>query len=135
VEEKLMSRSVSFNIVIKSDGSFLDILKETDLLISFSSTTIEEALNNKIPVLQYGGNGRYAHLSCQPFAEVGDVNRAVSFARNQDELKQYLTALVRNKDHFAVPEREFAKHVFNDQETVDLTAWLSKLMEKEECKR
>lgn len=39
-----------------------DVLGTADLLMSFSSTTIEEALQNRIPVLLYGGGGRYKHV-------------------------------------------------------------------------
>ena len=101
------------------------------MLISFSSTTIEEALNNKIPVLQYGGEGRYCHIPCQPFSRVNEVNKAVSWARNKEELKAYLTALVEQKDIFSVPDQEFAKHVFADDQAVDFSAWFSNLIKSE----
>ena len=44
------------------DGAFEDYLLTADLLTSFSSTTIEEALQNKIPVLQYDPLNRYSHI-------------------------------------------------------------------------
>ena len=47
---------------IYSEGSFDDYLLTSDLLVSFSSTTIEEALQNKIPVLQYDPFDRYSHI-------------------------------------------------------------------------
>ena len=50
------------NIILNTEGSFIDVLGAADLLISYSSTTIEEALQNRIPVLLYGGGGRYKHL-------------------------------------------------------------------------
>ena len=34
-------------IIIKEGGDFIDDLNNSDLLVSFSSTTIEEALNFK----------------------------------------------------------------------------------------
>ena len=48
--------------------SFHEVLAEADLLVSFSSTTIEEALVNDVPVLLYGGHGRYAHIPVEPFS-------------------------------------------------------------------
>ena len=50
------------NVIIDNERPFFDVLGEADLLISFSSTTIEEALVNEIPVLLYGGGGRYSHI-------------------------------------------------------------------------
>ena len=47
---------------IYTEGSFDDYLLSSDLLVSFSSTTIEEALQNKIPVLQYDPFNRYSHI-------------------------------------------------------------------------
>ncbi len=47
---------------IASDGEFHDYLSISDLLVSFSSTTIEEALQNNIPVLLYNKYGRYIHI-------------------------------------------------------------------------
>ena len=52
----------SEKVVLSVDESFSDVLGMADLLVSFSSTTIEEALQNKIPVLLYGGGGRYQHI-------------------------------------------------------------------------
>ncbi|KKR79539.1 MAG: hypothetical protein UU24_C0006G0033 [Candidatus Nomurabacteria bacterium GW2011_GWA2_40_9] len=52
----------SKKVVLNIEDTFLDVLAMTDLLISFSSTCIEEALQNKIPVLLYGGGGRYQHV-------------------------------------------------------------------------
>ncbi|MEK7287923.1 MAG: hypothetical protein AAB091_05140, partial [Elusimicrobiota bacterium] len=45
-----------------TDEPFLEVMAMADLLISFSSTAIEEALQNDIPVLLYGCGGRYLHV-------------------------------------------------------------------------
>ena len=55
------------NVIIESEKKFEDVLKTADLLVSFSSTTIEEALVNNIPVLLYGGNNRYCHIPTNEF--------------------------------------------------------------------
>lgn len=62
VEElsNLLPKSDSYSIA--SDGALADYLSIADLLVSFSSTSIEEALQNRIPVLLYGGYGRYLHV-------------------------------------------------------------------------
>ena len=50
---------------IYTDGIFYDYLQNSDFLISYSSTTIEEALMNKKPVLLYNPKGHYFHISGQ----------------------------------------------------------------------
>jgi len=60
VLEKLLPKSD--NVFFNRDASFLQIINEADLLISFTSTTIEEALEFNTPVLQYGGKGRLAFV-------------------------------------------------------------------------
>ena len=47
------------------DGVFEDHLLGSDLLLSYSSTTIEEALQNHVPVLQYDPSGKYEHIPGQ----------------------------------------------------------------------
>jgi len=52
----------SSRLEVKTKGKFLDDLARADVLVSFSSTTLEEAVHAGCPVLQYGGGGRYQHL-------------------------------------------------------------------------
>ena len=47
---------------IYTEGSFEEYLLCSDLLVSFSSTTIEEALQVRVPVLQYDPFDRYSHI-------------------------------------------------------------------------
>ena len=47
---------------IYTEGDFSDYLTCSDFLISYSSTTIEEALINKKPVLLYNPKGHYFHI-------------------------------------------------------------------------
>ena len=44
------------------EGSFEEFLLSSDLLISYSSTTIEEALHYHIPVMQFDPDGKYEHI-------------------------------------------------------------------------
>ncbi len=54
--------SFSDRVVLSIGESLLDVLSLADLLVSYSSTAIDEALQNYIPVLLYGGAGRYQHI-------------------------------------------------------------------------
>lgn len=52
----------SEKVILSLNEPFIGVLGMANLFISFSSTAIEEALQNKIPVLLYGGDGRYQHI-------------------------------------------------------------------------
>jgi hypothetical protein len=118
------------NVVIEAEKPFLEVLKEADLVVSFSSTTIEEALSNDVPVLLYGGDGRYAHIPVEPFSDTnGDIDRAVTFVNDQQDLKKYMTKLNALGSSFHVPEEAFRNYRFNDNEVVDLTEWIIGLRE------
>jgi hypothetical protein len=47
---------------IYTERSFDEYLLSSDLLVSFSSTTIEEALQLRVPVIQYDPFNRYMHI-------------------------------------------------------------------------
>jgi len=55
----------SDNSSIKLDGDFEEYLATADLLVSYSSTTIEESLYMKVPVLQYDPFRRYQHIKAE----------------------------------------------------------------------
>ncbi|MFH1283596.1 MAG: hypothetical protein ABII27_08025 [bacterium] len=88
--------------IISRKGQFADVLSAADLLISYSSTAIDEALINKIPVLLYDKWKRYNHFGTGvfensesknifPVCYVNDPNNlknAVNFIRDSIKLKQ-----------------------------------------------
>lgn len=114
------------NISVETEKSFLEVLKITDLLVSFSSTTIEEALNNKIPVLLYGGAGRYSHIPCTPFSNNDKINNAVTFVSEKKALEKYLNRLSRNTSNFVVSDTDFNPYLFGENKTVDFSEWVLK---------
>jgi hypothetical protein len=84
----------SGNVVLSVDESFRDILGMADLLVSFSSTTIEEALQNRIPVLLYGGNGRYQHIPAYEIKSNGIVEKsAIYYVRKASDLECAVTSI------------------------------------------
>lgn len=57
---KILPESKSYSLA--TTGSFNDYLSIADILVSYSSTTIEDALQNNIPVLIYSKYNRYKHI-------------------------------------------------------------------------
>ena len=69
------------NLVV--DNTFNYYLDKSDILISYSSTTIEEALLNEKDVIQFGDI--YRHLSCLPWAK--DIKELKEMVLNYKDLK------------------------------------------------
>jgi len=116
------------NVIIINKGSFLDALSEADLLISFSSTAIEEALVNKIPVMLYGGSGRYAHIPVKPYENGDPVEKAVTFIKQKEQLAEYFTSLNQKGLSFNVSSKEFDPYRFKNDEAVEFSDWFSSKM-------
>ncbi|MFC1576473.1 hypothetical protein ACFL3J_02245 [Candidatus Omnitrophota bacterium] len=86
-----LKRLVPFSkkVVLSTEESFNDVLGMSDLLVSFSSTTIEEALQNRIPVLLYGGNGRYQHIPACEIKADDPIKRSAIYHVKEARNLQY----------------------------------------------
>ena len=113
------------NTVIETEKPFSEVLSMTDLLISFSSTTIEEALVNEIPVLLYGGKGRYAHIPVAPYVDGDQIEQAVTFIKNKDSIDDYFKAINQRGSSFTVPPEEFDSYRFRDGEALEFSDWFA----------
>jgi hypothetical protein len=75
----LLVKSDSYDIY--SEGVFEEYLLASDLLLSYSSTTIEEALQNRVPILQYDPDDKYEHIPGQVLsADVGSNHVAAIYS-------------------------------------------------------
>lgn len=115
---------------VHSKGSFSDYLAICDLLVSYSSTTIEEALQNRIPVLLYDPQTKYCHIkdaqtldpSLKPHID------PCYYVDAEDKLQWGLNWIVENHlkqniDDSAIWER----HLFDEREKVRLTSYFKKI--------
>lgn len=95
VEDIKKTVPFSEKVILSVEEPFLEILAISDLLVSFSSTAIEEALQNRIPVLQYGGDGRYRHVDSFEIKERAPACRSAVFhAAGPRELSYGLRAIL-----------------------------------------
>jgi hypothetical protein len=62
-------------LFIINKGAFSPILSMANLLISYSSTCIEEALQERIPVLLYDKWRRYNHFNINETAQISSIGR------------------------------------------------------------
>lgn len=78
---------LSERVVLEVDEPFENLLGACNLLVSFSSTTIEEAFQNRIPVLLYGCNGRYQHVPARELRAGRPIEPAAAyFVRQASDL-------------------------------------------------
>jgi hypothetical protein len=101
----------------------------SDLLVSYSSTTIEEALQNRVPVLQYDSHGKYCHIKD---AQVLDPSLNINvdscyFIDSEKKLEWGLNWLIENHFTSDIPDNVWKRHVFNDSEKVEITSYFNSL--------
>jgi CDP-glycerol glycerophosphotransferase (TagB/SpsB family) len=83
------------NCIISRSGSFESVLAFSDLLISYSSTCIDEALLNKVPVLLYDKWNRYNHFKTNIF-EGNDSKDIfpVCYCNNSENLNNAISYMI-----------------------------------------
>lgn len=108
----LLPTSDSYSISV--DEPFLDVMGITDLLVSFSSTTIEEALQNQVPVLLYGGSGRYQHIAAQDITPERPARPgAVYSVRDSEHLADGLGKILDVNGPAPLPRELFNDYVYD----------------------
>jgi hypothetical protein len=124
-------------LVIASDrckiycqGSFEDYLQVADLLISYSSTTIEEALQNRVPVLQYDPQGKYCHIPAQRLhPDRTPKADTCFFVDRRENLEWALGWIVENQlQSGKTPDLDWTRHIYSGEKVVPVHRWFSKLM-------
>ena len=116
--ENLISKSS--NVVLKKDGDFMDDLKKASLLISYSSTTIEEALYERVPVAIYANSIRFNHFEC--ISEDINSKRSAVYNLSDQNMEKELKKII--KDHFNKPltDDELKNYIWT-KEDLELTSY------------
>lgn len=87
----------SEKLLISLSGPFQDVLAVSDILVSYSSTAIEEALLNFVPVVLYDKWKRYNHLDAPELKDTQEANCAY-YATTRNDLKNCIELLLQNRD-------------------------------------
>jgi DNA-directed RNA polymerase subunit F len=107
----------SNNYCISVEEPFLDVLGLSDLLVSFASTTIEEALQNRVPVLLYGGEGRYRHVAALEVTPDTDVEpRAVYAVARPEHLAEGIRRILDINGKAPLPAELFRQYVYRPED-------------------
>ena len=124
--QELLVKSSCYSI--HSKGTFEDYLTIADLLVSYSSTTIEEALQNRVPVLQYDGHGKYCHIKGQILdPSLKPEPDSCYYVGSEKKLLWAIRWLFENHFRKEIPDNVWERHVFNDSEKVKLPSFFSEL--------
>ncbi|MDC0188251.1 hypothetical protein OAJ61_00455 [bacterium] len=97
---------------IKTSGEFLEDLAKADLLVSFASTTTEEALYARRPVLLWGGSKRYYHLPANETCPTENSRRAIYAPKTEKELLPMLESILKFHTGKPLTEKELKDHVW-----------------------
>ena len=88
-------------------GKISKTLNKTDLLISFSSTAIEDALNCKIPVLLYDSVSRYKHCDCLDLDKDNFSPYPVYYTKRINNIDKYTNDIINHVDKI-----DWSTHVY-----------------------
>ena len=84
-EEFRLLLPFSSKVTIIDEGSFQNVLSVADLMVSYSSTCIEEALQNNIPVLLYDRWARYNHFNITEWVDLSRMARQPAYYLTQPQ--------------------------------------------------
>jgi hypothetical protein len=106
---------------------FFKILTITDLLVNFSSTVIEDALQNYIPVFLYDRRKRYMHCESQELGPgITPKLSAVYYTSDSSYLKDGLQWILDNHLNVPnVPKSIFDKYVFKEDYYNNIVRFIS----------
>lgn len=115
-EEIKLLLPASGNYIINREGPFSEVLGATDALISYSSTTIDEALINRIPVLLYDRWNRYNHFKTGIFEQDNSTDvYPVCYVNSCSKLQLAMKFMIR-KTKLANPQEMDVKRYCYDQD-------------------
>lgn len=115
--------------VVATDGTFADYLKIADLMVSFSSTTIEEALINSIPVLQYDPSNRYVHIEGAGWQDKGFAHvDSVYYIGDRNHLSSGLQWILTNHLSATLVGDFFERHAFKPGEAMSVQEFIERMI-------
>jgi hypothetical protein len=97
--------------LIMDTGAFSEVLSAADLLISYSSTCLEEALQNEIPVVLFDKWRRYNHFNVPETRSAESTDRqAVYYITSPEVMAGGMGKILSRFDKDALTESDLAYH-------------------------
>jgi len=99
-------------------------LENTDVLISFSSTVIEEALINKIPVILYDKWKRYMHYNCINLEKEKYIPNTMYYINNPKTMINNIDKIINVNNDKNI---EWSKHTYSNNR-IEFDDYLKKVL-------
>ena len=80
-----------------------------------------------MPVLLYGGYGRYSHFPIKPYDNLTSINEPVTFINKKNYLVNYFKNLNKNIHSFEVADSKFDNFKFKEGESYNFLDWFNRL--------
>jgi hypothetical protein len=108
------------------DGDFTDFLATADLMVSYSSTTIDEALYNKVPIVLYDPDAKYSHIPGVELEKTPlDLINSVFYCTKLSNFDSTISKTLENKKKILENNKIWSKHILD---TSQKSSWLSQII-------
>ena len=116
---------ISTKVSICRDMPFATALAATDILISYSSTAIDEALINRIPVLLYDKWCRYNHFETSVYNETESGNLfPVCYVNDRENIGDAIDYLKRKVTSIRKDKMDMSNYCYDDDYARELSTFL-----------
>jgi len=113
----------SNNCKIFTKGSLTEFLSITDVMVSYSSTAIDEALYNKIPTILYDPDNKYSHISTsEMMVNTSNSKNGIFYFSKINELNLNIDKIIQNSEKLKKDDFVWKQHDFNN--TNEKKKWL-----------
>ncbi len=120
---------VPSNVSVSDSGAFEEVMAVADLLLSFSSTAIQEALINFIPILLYDKWYRYNHLDTASVeGPVPSKIAAAYYIHKKEHLAQSIQWILDRHAGENVPRELFKDYVFTEDHSAGFFDFISQCL-------
>ena len=107
------------------EGDFSDFLATSDIMISYSSTTIDEALYNRVPIILYDPDSKYSHIKALKINKNDDdLKDGIFYCSQLDHLDFTVEKILDNKEKLKKNDLVWNKYILD---TGNKKNWLSHL--------
>ena len=112
---------------IYHEGNFSDFLAVSDVMISYSSTTIDEALYNRVPVILYDSDNKYSHIKTSKIDKnESNLKEGIFHCSKLEDLSFVVDKILENNnDKFKENDLIWGKYILNNNKS-----WLSHITER-----
>tara|TARA_Y100001970_G_scaffold294127_1_gene447188 strand:- start:30233 stop:32005 length:1773 start_codon:yes stop_codon:yes gene_type:complete len=104
-------KNVKINI---RDGSFAKDVERADLVISFRSTTIEESIHARTPVLLWGASMRHPYLDVQNIKPNISKRSAIYMSNRKENLAEMISSILDAHAGRPLIDEEIEPYVFSE---------------------